>query len=122
MPSLLVDMLKGMTPKTGRVFDGTNLRKNWVKACVAAGLGATIEVEGKPYDPRYEGLTIHDLRRSAVRNLRSAGKSELVAMKITGHKTLSVFNRYHIINTDDVSNAMAAVESAKSRGSAATPQ
>jgi integrase len=118
MPSLLVDMLKAMTPKTGRVFDGTNLRKNWMKACAAAGLGTIIEVEGKPYDPRYEGLTIHDLRRSAIRNLMNAGVSENVAMKISGHKTASVFRRYHIVSSNDVTNAMAAVETA----SLGTPQ
>ncbi|MGA8493330.1 MAG: site-specific integrase [Terriglobales bacterium] len=118
MPSLLVDMVKSMTPKSGRVFDGTNLRKEWMKACAAAGLGTIIEVEGKPYDPRYEGLTLHDLRRSAVRNLVNAGVPERVAMKITGHKTRAVFDRYHIVSSKDVTSAMAAVESA----SLAAPQ
>jgi integrase len=118
MPSRLVDVLKSMTPKSGRVFDGTNLRKEWMKACAAAGLGTIIEVEGKPYDPRYEGLTLHDLRRSAVRNLVNAGVAERVAMKITGHKTRAVFDRYHIVSTVDVSNAMQAVETA----SLATPE
>jgi integrase len=118
MPSILVDVLKSMTPKTGRVYDGTNLRKEWMKACAAAGLGTIIEVEGKPYDPRYEGLTLHDLRRSAVRNLVNAGVAERVAMKITGHKTRAVFDRYHIVSTTDVTSAMQAVETA----SLATPQ
>jgi integrase len=118
MPSILADMLKNAAPKTGRVFDGTNLRKEWVKACAAAGLGTIIEVEGKPYDPRYVGLTLHDLRRSAVRNLVNAGVPERVAMKITGHKTRAVFDRYHIVSSTDVTNAMAAVESA----SLAAPQ
>jgi integrase len=47
LSSALVNMLVEMEPKTGRVFDGTNLRKEWVKACAAAGLGTIIEVEGK---------------------------------------------------------------------------
>jgi hypothetical protein len=34
----------------------------------AAGLGKLEEVEGRP-DPRYTGLIIHDLRRSAIKNL-----------------------------------------------------
>jgi integrase len=112
LPSVLVSMLRGVTPKIGRVFDGTNLRKEWVTACAACGLGSKIEVEGRKYDPRYEGLTLHDLRRSAVRNLINAGVRERVAMQITGHKTRSVFDRYHIVSPVDVTNAMQAVEAA----------
>jgi integrase len=76
LSSALVNMLAEMEPKTGRVFDGTNLRKEWkewVKACAAAGLGRIIEVPGKKYDPRYEGLTLHDLRRSAIRDFIRTG-------------------------------------------------
>jgi integrase len=112
LPSVLVAMLQRIEPKTGRVFDGTNLRKEWVNACATCGLGRKIEVDGRPYDPRYEGLTLHDLRRSAVRNLINAGVRERVAMQITGHKTRSVFDRYHIVSPVDVTNAMQAVESA----------
>jgi integrase len=115
LPSVLVDMLKDITPKEGRVFNATNLRKEWMKACAAAGLGTIIEVEGKPYDPQYSGRTLHDLRRSAVRNLVRAGVSEIVAMKISGHKTRSVFDRYNIVSSNDVTNAMQAVESASLR-------
>jgi integrase len=112
LPSVLVNMLNEVTPKSGRVFDGTNLRKEWVTACAAAQLGTLTEVEGRPYDPLYSGLTLHDLRRSAVRNLVNAGVPERVAMKITGHKTRSVFDRYHIVSTEDVTDAMQAVETA----------
>ncbi|MGA8500481.1 MAG: site-specific integrase [Candidatus Sulfotelmatobacter sp.] len=112
LPSVLVNMLAAIEPKTGKVFDGTNLRKEWMTACAACGLGTKIEVEGKPYDPRYVGLTLHDLRRSAVRNLVRAGNTESVAMKISGHKTRSVFDRYNITSTADVTNAMQRVESA----------
>jgi integrase len=111
LPSLLVTMLAQAEPKTGRVFDATNLRKEWIKACSACGLGRKIEVPGKKYDPRYEGLTLHDLRRSAVRNLVNAGVPEKVAMQITGHKTRSIFDRYNIVSPSDVQNAMQRVES-----------
>ena len=58
-------LLAEIEPKLGRIFDATNLRKEWQKACTACELGRIIGVPGKKYDPRYEGLTIHDLRRSA---------------------------------------------------------
>jgi hypothetical protein len=57
-------MLESEDDKQGKVFDGSNLRKIWHKACVAAKLGMLTEVEGIA-DPRYNGLLIHDLRRSA---------------------------------------------------------
>jgi hypothetical protein len=63
------------------------------------------EVEGKS-DPRYTGLIIHDLRRSAIKNLMNVGVNEKVAMKISVHKTRAVFDRYHIVDTDDVVDAM----------------
>src|SRR5258708_35372914 len=73
----------------------------WQRACSACGLGTLTEVEGKR-DPRYAGLIVHDLRRSAIRNLMKAGVNEKVAMEISGHKTSSVFDRYHIVDTEDV--------------------
>jgi integrase len=111
LPRPLVAMLREIEPKIGRVFDTTNIRKEWGKACAACGLGRIIPVEGKKYDPRYEGLTLHDFRRSAVRNLVTlAGVPEGVAMRITGHKTRSVFDRYHIVSEEDLSGAMQAWE------------
>jgi integrase len=112
LPSVLVNMLEEIQGKEATVFSAVNLTKEWRKACAAAGLGRIIERPGKPYDPQYTGLIIHDLRRSAVRNLVNAGVPERVAMKISGHKTRSVFDRYHIVSTDDVSSAMRRLESA----------
>jgi hypothetical protein len=51
-------------------------------------------------------MIFHDLRRSAVRNLVSAGVDQTVAMKITGHRTVSVFQRYRIVSDDDVRAAL----------------
>jgi integrase len=106
LPSVLVMMLNEIEPKTGLVFSTVNLRKEWMTACAACGLGRKIEIEGKPHDPRYEGLTLHDLRRSAARNLLNAGVPETVIMKIGGWKTRSVFDRYAVSSTADLTAAM----------------
>jgi integrase len=106
----LLRMLRESKKKNGLVFDTTNLRKAWRKACVAAGLGTITVVE--KMDPVYTGLIIHDLRRSAVRNMMNAGVGESVAMKISGHKTNNVFKRYHIVSADDVFVASRLVSKA----------
>jgi len=112
LPSILRMMLKEIEPKVGRVFDSTNLRKEWMTACTACGLGRKIEVEGKPDDPLYLGLTIHDLRRSAMRNLVRSGVPETIAMRIGGHRTRSFFDRYAIASEGDFKKAMQTVETA----------
>ncbi len=69
-----------------------SMKRSWREACRKAGV---------------PGRVLHDLRRSAVRNLERAGVSRSVAMKMTGHKTESVYRRYAIVSESDLREAGA---------------
>lgn len=71
--------------------------KNWKTACRLAGCPGRIP---------------HDLRRTAVRNLVRAGVPQTIAMKLTGHKTDSVFRRYDIVSADDLRVAVERLDAA----------
>ncbi len=58
-------------------------------------------------------VLVHDLRRSAVRNMMRAGVQQSVAMAISGHRTNYVFQNYNVSSEDDLHKAMAMVENRK---------
>jgi len=67
-----------------------DFKKSWKTACKKSGL---------------EGTLVHDLRRCAARNLSRSDVPESVAMKLTGHKTNSMYRRYRIVDERDLREA-----------------
>lgn len=57
-------------------------------------------------------LMPHDLRRSAVRMFERCGIPRSVAMKLSGHKSESVYRRYDIVSKADIDAAMSRLNNA----------
>jgi integrase len=82
------------------IFDYTNYRVAWQKACAKTGHGVRDEKR------RFDGLRIHDLRVSAAVNMSQAGIPEDTIMKVGGWKTRSMFSRYNVHDEQRIREAM----------------
>ena len=72
-----------------------DFRKAWATACKTANIDHRL---------------FHDLRRTASRNMIAAGVPQAVAMKITGHRTDSMFRRYAIVDEGQKREALAKTQ------------
>jgi integrase len=121
IPYLFPHFKNGRRYKKGQRIE--DFKKAWATACVGAGFYREEKRTRKNRKGKLEEVTVkvptmlrHDFRRTAVRNLVNAGVPERVAMKVTGHKTRAVFDRYHIVSPSDLQEAARRLDSA--RGSA----
>ena len=98
-----------------------DFRKSWRALCISVGLGRMLcrtcgETATKSKckcgsrDLKYDGLLVHDLRRSSVRNLRRLGFAEKTIMEISGHKTAHIFRRYDIVDEADLAAVAEALD------------
>ena len=87
-----------VNPQTGEPW--VDVRKQFLNACKAAGLS---------------GVWFHDLRRSFVTNARRYGVPESVVMRMSGHKTRAVFERYNVVAEEDLRAAVQRIEGARLR-------
>ena len=69
--------------------------KAWESACTKAGL---------PF------RRFHDLRCTTARNLNRAGVPDRIAMALMGHKTRAMYDRYNIVDEDDMREASAQMQ------------
>ncbi len=106
------DRTRAAERRTGQIIpavfhrDGKPVRDffaAWASACDRAAR----DTKGAIVRPQLIGRLFHDLRRSAVRRLEKAGVPRSVAMKLTGHKTESVYTRYAIVASQDLKDGVA---------------
>lgn len=81
--------------RAGHALDRTGLQKRWREACIKAGCPAAL---------------IHDLRRTAARDLRRAGVAPYVAMAQLGHRDTRTHQAYSVVLRQDATDAITRLE------------
>ncbi len=89
-----VAKVKGLRHRFVFTYKGkpiTSFRRTFRSACQRAGI---------------QDFRFHDLRHTFNTNMRKAGVDQTVIMKLTGHKTPAMFNRYNTVDQQDAKQAM----------------
>jgi integrase len=79
-----------------------NFRKSLREACNKAGIPYGRFITG--------GFVFHDLRHTFITNMRKAGVHDSVTMRISGHSTREMFDRYNRVDVDDMRKGISQFE------------
>lgn len=79
---------------------------------IRASLKKACETVGIPYGRNTKnGITPHDLRHTFNTFMRKSGVHDTAIMKITGHSTREMFDRYNTVDKEDQVDAVKKLES-----------
>lgn len=98
----VIEMCPYIFHRAGECVPVGEFRKRWKSACRKAG---------RP------GHFFHWLRRFACRAMRDAGIPQVVAMKVSGHKTDSMWRRCALADETDMREALARVAQFRTKAS-----
>ena len=98
LPHGLPSMTVFPNPTTGRPY--IDVRKMFLRAKKKAEL---------------PDLWFHDLRRSFITRARKLGIPESVVMRMSGHRTRAVFDRYNVVSVDDQRAAVGRLDESWTR-------
>lgn len=102
---VLADIPRAVHDKHVFLYQGkplTEIKRTLKTACEAAGIEYGRLTKG--------GFVFHDLRHSFNTYMRKAGVPESVIMKITGHSTREMFDRYNRVDDEDTRQAVVKME------------
>jgi hypothetical protein len=94
----------------------------WRAACARAAVGRQLGPLTVVERPDLTGRLVHDCRRSSVRNLVRPGVPDYIAMKLSGHATRTIFDRYNIVNAEDLRSGAAKLAAHLSGNAGTVPK